>query len=439
MILVDIPFPEAYATVGAVCPEDPYTGCLTTYPDNARRAVAGAATVKTISPAGEPYWNTIAHEIGHTLTWSHSFGGLTLDPDTNTVSEYDNPMDMMSGGFHNGTPVATIAYNRYAAGWIAPSAVAVHTDGTAQYQLAAVGGAGLGMLVIPGAAEGHFYTLGVRRKSAFDSKLTTVGVEIYEVDQRRGIACNVPQAWPASWPCFGTLTRIKQEPAVSGMAGTAHVLGIDEEAAVAGLNIRVVAAGLDSFTVEVTSIDPGTFIDDNGNIHEPNIEAIAAAGITAGCNPPDNDRYCPDQEVTRAEMAVFLIRALDIEDQLFPFEGRFPDVPEGAWYTPYVELLAALGITQGYEDGTYRPDGSVTRAEMAVFLVRAFSETDPPPALWVFEDVHPSQWYAASVEQIYDDGITNGCDIDPLRYCPDDRVLRDQMASFLARALGIGS
>ena len=54
----------------------------------------------------------------------------------------------------------------------------------------------------------------------------------------------------------------------------------------------------------------GTFIDDNGSIHEPSIEAIAAAGITLGCNPPDNDRFCPDDPVTRGQMAAFLHRAL---------------------------------------------------------------------------------------------------------------------------------
>ena len=56
----------------------------------------------------------------------------------------------------------------------------------------------------------------------------------------------------------------------------------------------------------------GSFVDDDGNIHEGAIEAIAAAGITRGCNPPANDRYCPDQSVNREQMAAFLARALDL-------------------------------------------------------------------------------------------------------------------------------
>jgi len=59
--------------------------------------------------------------------------------------------------------------------------------------------------------------------------------------------------------------------------------------------------------------DGGSFVDDDLSVHQANIEAIAAAGITTGCNPPANDRYCPDRPVTRAQMASFLARALGLE------------------------------------------------------------------------------------------------------------------------------
>lgn len=64
-----------------------------------------------------------------------------------------------------------------------------------------------------------------------------------------------------------------------------------------GLSVVAVAADLPP---------GGTFSDDNGNIHEGSIEAIAEAGITKGCNPPIDDRYCPNDEVSKAEMAAFL-------------------------------------------------------------------------------------------------------------------------------------
>ncbi len=56
----------------------------------------------------------------------------------------------------------------------------------------------------------------------------------------------------------------------------------------------------------------GTFIDDDGNLHEGFIEGIAAEGITRGCNPPGNDRYCPTSSVTRGAMAAFLARAVNL-------------------------------------------------------------------------------------------------------------------------------
>jgi hypothetical protein len=118
--------------------------------------------------------------------------------------------------------------------------------------------------------------------------------------------------------------------------------------------------------------------------------------------------------------------------------GLFPDVPEGSWFTPYVERLFQLGITEGFADGTYRPDSFVNRAEMAIFLVRAFDHTGllgTPTDL--FADVNSGAPYAPYAEVIYNVGITRGCLADPLAYCPFDLVRRDQMASFLARALDI--
>ena len=181
----------------------------------------------------------------------------------------------------------------------------------------------------------------------------------------------------------------------------------------------------------------GTFVDDDGNIHEPNIEAIAAAGITNGCDP-DASLYCPGSDVNRAEMAAFIIRALGQEDQLPVFQGYFPDVPAGQWFTPYVERLFQLELTTGYEDGTYRPQTSVSRAEMAAFVLRAIGQDAPlEPVQGIFADVDPSAWYAPLAEKMYALEITTGCATDPLRYCPSDPVKRDQMASFLARALGL--
>lgn len=435
VIVTEARIDAGYATAGAVCPEAPFSGCSTTYPGNARRVVLGAATVTTLAPFAEPQWITAAHELGHTLNWAHSYGGLTTDPATGAIDRYDNPMDVMSGGAHTGLPIGAIAYHRYAAGWIDPAEVAVHSQGVATYQLAAPGNPGTQMLVVRGESEGTFTILGARRRTSYDAALPKAGVEVYLVDQRPELACVLPPGLPATWPCFATFVRLAQTPAVVGENGTSHVLGIDEQTRVGRFLVTVLAADTGSFTIRLSEEGSGRFIDDDGNPHEADIEEIARLAITLGCNPPVNDRYCPTQSVTRAEMAAFLVRALDEEANLPPFRGLFPDVPAGAWYTPYVERLAELGITTGEADGTYRPGAAVSRAEMSAFLIRAFAPGASAAPTGRFVDVPVSDWYAGFAEGLYLLGVTKGCSTTPLAYCPAAPVRRDQMASFLVRSI----
>jgi hypothetical protein len=91
---------------------------------------------------------------------------------------------------------------------------------------------------------------------------------------------------------------------------------------------------------------------------------VAAAGIAVGCA---EDRFCPDRPMTRAEMAVFLTRALGLPPA--PASG-FGDVT-GAWYEDAVDRVAAAGITVGCARDRFCPHRTVTRAEMAAFLSRA--------------------------------------------------------------------
>lgn len=171
----------------------------------------------------------------------------------------------------------------------------------------------------------------------------------------------------------------------------------------------------------------------------PWIEAIFEEGITQGCTATPS--FCPAGLVSRAEMAVFLVRA--IHGANFtppPPTGIFADVPTTYWAAAYIEQLYADGITQGCGTSPLRfcPDSTVGRAEMAIFLLRARHGSGymPPPATGtVFSDVPASYWAASWIEQIYDEGITAGCAVSPLRYCPDGTVPRDQMAVFLARTL----
>ena len=182
--------------------------------------------------------------------------------------------------------------------------------------------------------------------------------------------------------------------------------------------------------------ESGTFIDDDLSVFEADIERLAAAGITKGCNPPSNDRFCPDANVTRGQMAAFLVRALDLSAGP---AGTFTD-DNGSIFEPSIEALAAAGITRGCNPPTndqFCPGSPVTRAQMAAFLRRALPgsiATGPPAA---FADISGTI-FEADIEWLGASGITKGCNPPTNdRFCPNNQVTRGQMAAFLVRALNL--
>jgi hypothetical protein len=201
-------------------------------------------------------------------------------------------------------------------------------------------------------------------------------------------------------------------------------------AVVAGLMVATMAAGAGA------ELPPGgTFVDDDGNVHEGFIEAIAEENITRGCNPPDNDRFCPTDRVTRGEMAAFLTRALNLTGGE---TGRFNDTA-GLVFEGDINALAAADITRGCnppDNDRFCPEDFVTRGEMAAFLVRGFGYTDDGGGDHFVDTDHSV--FAGDIDRLRTAGVTAGCNPpDNDRFCPDETVLRDQMASFLGRALGL--
>ncbi len=116
--------------------------------------------------------------------------------------------------------------------------------------------------------------------------------------------------------------------------------------------------------------------------------------------------------------------------------GTFTDVPPSYWAYDYVDKIYQAGIAEGCGNDRYCPEALVTRAEMAVFIERALhgGSYDPPAPTGVFIDVPTNYWASGWIEQFYWDGITKGCNVDPLLYCPLNTVTRAEMAVFLLRA-----
>ncbi len=169
------------------------------------------------------------------------------------------------------------------------------------------------------------------------------------------------------------------------------------------------------------------------------IERLFNSGITTGCNT-NPLIYCPEQPVSRAEMAVFLVRGVHGTNFVPPVAtGIFSDVPTSQWAANYIEQLYADGITTGCNPVLmlYCPSQSVTRAEMAAFLLRARHGAGyaPPAAIGVFSDVPTSHWAAAWIEQLYAEGITTGCNHWPV--LPGAACDAAEMAAFLVRTFGL--
>ncbi|MXY77469.1 MAG: hypothetical protein F4Y40_10395 [Acidimicrobiia bacterium] len=177
------------------------------------------------------------------------------------------------------------------------------------------------------------------------------------------------------------------------------------------------------------------FADTMGNIHEAALEALAGRGILDGTECADG--ICPNEPIKRWTIAVWLVRAIDGREPPAVSTSRFADVDTDEWWLPYVERLAELRITLGcaLQPPRFCPDGPVTRGEMASFLVRALDLEDAQPA--GFGDTGGND-HRAAIDALWAAGITAGCQTNPLLYCPAQAVTRAEMATFLARSLGLG-
>lgn len=178
---------------------------------------------------------------------------------------------------------------------------------------------------------------------------------------------------------------------------------------------------------------PPPFTDIDASIHYDDIAYIWRAGVTRGCNPPDNDLYCPGQAVTRQQMASFIVRALDLPGS----EGDAFGDDDGSIHENDINALAAAGITKGCNppnNDRFCPEQPVTRAQMAAFLVRAYGYTDSGEGDLFVDD--NGSIFEGDIDRLAVAGVTKGCNPpDNDRFCPEDAVTRAQMASFLARAM----
>lgn len=149
------------------------------------------------------------------------------------------------------------------------------------------------------------------------------------------------------------------------------------------------------------------------------------------------DNFCPDADITRASMAVFLVKSLAGETFTYSQTPYFTDVPASHPQFAFIQKLQELGVTNGCATNRYCPSATVTREQMAAFVVRAklgirYDQTFPYPASAPFTDVPNSSIFYAYIQKLRELGVTTGC--SATTFCPDSMNTRGQMAAFIARS-----
>jgi len=154
---------------------------------------------------------------------------------------------------------------------------------------------------------------------------------------------------------------------------------------------------------------------------------LAELEVTTGCTATD---YCPTDSVTRGQMAAFLVRALGLT--VGTGSDTFED-DDGSYFEAEIEALFAAGVTAGCSPTAFCPGRVVTRGEMAAFLVRGFGLLPAVGDSFVDDD---GSFFEAEIEALVAAGVTSGC--SAASFCPRAPLTREQMAAFLVRALALG-
>ncbi|MEA2000870.1 MAG: S-layer homology domain-containing protein [Actinomycetota bacterium] len=400
----------------------------TTFPTNSRWAVVDGGSLKAGS-WGPEHITTAAHEIGHTISFPHSYSGETVD-------EYDNPIDFMSGNMPSellgraDDPYASLAFNRYRAGWVDPADVVIYDGGITEMTLAPVGIPGTQMVILPSDYEYAFVALDARLSSVLDPiPANFEGVSAHYIEQW----CKAfPEA--AALPCGGLSSRPYSYPPSPNALDHVTAVGTEatfdlnqgEQLIAHGTILKVLAETAEGLTIKLIGFD-----DVASSVFLTDILWLGDSGITKGC---DNNSYCPTDFVTRGQMAAFLVRALGYTDA---GDGNLFIDDDGDIFEDAIDKLATAGVTKGCNppDNTmFCPNDLVTREQMAAFLVRALNLTDDGGGNTFIDD--DGSVFEDAIAKLATAGITKGCNPpDNTMFCPGSRVTREQMAAFLKRAL----
>jgi hypothetical protein len=143
--------------------------------------------------------------------------------------------------------------------------------------------------------------------------------------------------------------------------------------------------------------------------------------------------FDPDAKVTRAEFLKMVMKTLNVEEKTETKKMKFKDLEAGAWYETWVEQALAAGLVTGYEDGTFKPNASINRAEAVTLLLRAAGIQSSTVNVPNYPDVDPEAWYAPYLIYATEEGIVAG--YEDGTFGPNNALLRGEAAKILSTQL----
>ena len=225
------------------------------------------------------------------------------------------------------------------------------------------------------------------------------------------------------------------------VAGVAALLlsqdpGIGHQELIARVKAFADRRGTLGSTVETGRVNAGStltrrFVDTAGTVFVEAIDHLAGLNVTQGCDPPFNIRFCPANQVTRGQMAVFLARAFDLPQTSTDF---FID-DEGAFYESAANRMAAAGLTTGCDSNRYCGTQPIPRGQMAAMLSRGLDLAAAGNDFFVDDE---TSTFEGAINRVAAAGISFGCNPPQNNhFCPGDSVTRGQMAAFIRRSLDL--
>jgi all-beta uncharacterized protein/S-layer family protein len=247
---------------------------------------------------------------------------------------------------------------------------------------------------------------------------------------------NVTAQAGANWSAVSNNSWITVPPGSGGSGNGTVTYSVDPNT---GSSIR---SGTITIAERVFTVWQGISFPDvpqNHTFYEE-IGRLVARGVTVGCGFNEQGQliYCPDSNVTREQMAAFIIRAVGMPSPPQPLAQRFNDVPPSNAFYAFIEQMGVRQITVGCVTSPpqYCPAASVAHDQMSAFILRGRGEYSPPtPPIPQFQDVQPGHPFYAFIHRMAALGIWPGCGGG--NYCPSSLVTRDQMAAILVRGFNL--